>query len=941
MNGASPKLQKFNGWVNVGQEFVAFPHPEQKRIERSLSSCWNLENWEIPKLKDRYFERVLQCFKAKLLFWEKVSAGRDVFLAPIEIARKSIYFGPAVAGELDDMVSFSLRERVMDLTYEDVILESDSNAWGHDYFFPARDLLPWRLPEKKEDIMRLTAEPPDIPAPFIKKFKDEAENYIKRGVERPFLDDIDKLSLFKNSSVFNWEKKKSFTNYASRVGKKIRGTSQLKYKYAWVQKNSCEARSCLVGTPETLYEIKDFHKMFKAIADCPEDLFYAKDVTVGLEEWLTPNKWDNAKFIMSDIKKSGLTYNRHLHDALMEVLHSIYPTWGWDKWIGYKDACFYDPSSDKTFRITNGYGLGMLDCVISFSQAVIYNIWKEEILQDASFDLEGKFWSDDSIVKITSKIMPFEHDHLIEMSRSFNKHLSNYGIVVHDKKPYYSKKGCFLETYGTTYGRNAWDHSKVSQYIGCLYDTLKAPTIFRAKEMFSALMLLMPECLSDWASLALYDITSFWGYEFFEGEADVPFECGGWTFVVSEGINTLLKTVQDLPDRQVYDASVRMMNCPGRRPRYLPLHKANREWIDGLIEIGSEIDLSPFSWRKAARSSLLLDYKANKDVVRIEEGILKARQRHWKASMASHEPIMLEIYNFWDNHRTEGWYLPPLFATKDCSGLSVLIEFPSEKKSTLMNLPERGRAWHYLLSSLGLEDVEVSDPHYTYAGTLDTYFDLMKGLAPSGDDYAHIKCSFMWGYDPERLREALMENYACDLTLKDPRIETDSIFDKVYELVMGEKHKEFVYPLPGTPVMYGSSLHRYSPILWYANSKKVERVIPYAYERLAASGLEKDYCLVQDVALDIQEYIGDKIRIDDVSETSDLRSDDSDYAELPEAAKQHLEYLKVMIRETMSVSTQFQDPEMRGSNPLTSQYASAFDDDDGCEGMGLGFDEDY
>ena len=44
----------------------------------------------------------------------------------------------------------------------------------------------------------------------------------------------------------------------------------------------------------------------------------------------------------------------------------------------------------------DGYGLGFMDCEISFSQAVIFEEWVDD-LPSHGFALEGKFWSDDGV----------------------------------------------------------------------------------------------------------------------------------------------------------------------------------------------------------------------------------------------------------------------------------------------------------------------------------------------------------------------------------------------------------------------------------------------------------------------------------------------------------------------------------------------------------------
>jgi hypothetical protein len=93
LNAATPELNKFNGWITVGEEAIPFPHPEQAKVEKSLTSCYNVKDWEIPVLKDAYFSATLLAFKHKLLFWEEITQGKPRFVQPITVLTKSIFGG--------------------------------------------------------------------------------------------------------------------------------------------------------------------------------------------------------------------------------------------------------------------------------------------------------------------------------------------------------------------------------------------------------------------------------------------------------------------------------------------------------------------------------------------------------------------------------------------------------------------------------------------------------------------------------------------------------------------------------------------------------------------------------------------------------------------------------------------------------------------------------
>jgi hypothetical protein len=330
------------------------------------------------------------------------------------------------------------------------------------------------------------------------------------------LDDLDYLGFFTQTSTFDDPSSKSgrtrHKNYSSRLGKKISSRFPLEFEYIPVQKNAAESRAAVVPSPETLYEIKRFHKMFRAVVNCPEDQYYNPKVLEGLETFLSCGYSHKVGYVMTDIKKSGLTFNRNLHNAIIEVLHEEMPTWGWDLFHDYGGAYVTLPHKQSRTRIKNGYGLGMLDCVISFTQAIVYNMWIDST-DLYGYRLTGKFWSDDSVIKIrTSEDHDIDDEKMESIMSSFNGYAKRIGIVIHDEKPYFSKKGVFLETYGTHY-KDPWDHTKIGQYIGCLFDALKAPSIYRAKEIFAALSMEVPQSLRPWLTTAMDIIIPFWGYE--------------------------------------------------------------------------------------------------------------------------------------------------------------------------------------------------------------------------------------------------------------------------------------------------------------------------------------------------------------------------------------------------------------------------------------------
>jgi len=368
----------------------------------------------------------------------------------VEVARRVFLYGPEFAESIDESAKYTLRE-VTGVDYvppDDV--ETEPDAWGWDYFPPTRGFINWSLPEPN-DIELLFEEPTPLSSRAKVLFKTEFGRCIKSGVSwDPDFDILDAINCMGSTKTYSDKDKKSVSNIeARRLKKKFSLAEQFKLKYVFVQKNQSEGRAAVVSEEKTLPMIKLFHRMFKAVADCPEDEYDNPDVLKGIERYLTSNNWREV-FIMLDLKKSGLTFNRNIFNLLIEVLHENYPTWGWMRFYNYANCEVFHKGVYKP--CTNGFGLGLMDCVVSFVQAVVYRIWVSEMNPFPSgINAEAKFWNDDSVVKITIDRDFPNFDVMEVVSNHFQEYgafMTSLGMNVHLKKPYMSYKGVFLESYG-------------------------------------------------------------------------------------------------------------------------------------------------------------------------------------------------------------------------------------------------------------------------------------------------------------------------------------------------------------------------------------------------------------------------------------------------------------------------------------------------------------
>jgi len=543
--------------------------------------------------------------------------------------------------------------------------------------------------------------------------------------------------------------------------------------------------------------------MFRAVVDCPEDQYHNPKVLEGLEDFLTIGYSRRVGFIMTDIKKSGLTFNRNLHNAIIEVLHEEMPTWGWDLYKDFGDAHVTLPYSKTRHRIKNGYGLGMMDCVISFAQAIVYNMWIDST-DLYGYRLTGKFWSDDSVIKVrSSPDHDIDDEKMNDIMTSFNGFARKIGLVIHDEKPYYSRKGVFLETYGTHY-KDPWDHTKIGQYIGCLFDTLKAPSIYRAKEMFAALSMEVPQNLKPWLTTAMDIIIPFWGYELHKDEIHVPFEMGGWMYSIEDGFNIFCETAQEYDDVPMCELT-KMCLWQHPRKKLLKAHIDHKEWIQNILDLGWDGDPTPHSWRMMAEATLKQDYKSSVEVVDREIKILRSRRNFYEKSKKDRSLTEYgAILAFWKGAKKGGWYLPPRAAVQR-QKLPDIMYKPYKDPTGVSNKISVSRAWLYLTNLRG-GNLKICDPYVEYTSKFDVCSGMLNSI--SGGKHMHLdNIVFLLsnGFTESSLIDKLEEKYGLGSYLKEPgpycQVVKDLILDCM-DLTQGE----YVFPIRGLP---NSVLTRY------------------------------------------------------------------------------------------------------------------------------------
>jgi hypothetical protein len=93
----------------------------------------------------------------------------------------------------------------------------------------------------------------------------------------------------------------------------------------------------------------------------------------------------------------------------------------------------------KTLAMKNDYGLGMMDMVIYFTQAIMFRMLSDLSNLTDAHPMTAKYWSlDDSVIKIEGRNPEF--DVSLESTQELMEKISDYNsrleIVIHQKKMY-------------------------------------------------------------------------------------------------------------------------------------------------------------------------------------------------------------------------------------------------------------------------------------------------------------------------------------------------------------------------------------------------------------------------------------------------------------------------------------------------------------------------
>jgi hypothetical protein len=359
--------------------------------------------------------------------------------------------------------------------------------------------------------------------------------FIKKDQILRNFDDIDAIYLCTNTQGLTYKKglpckEKSYKTRTAQNFPSDIEVDKLRYEISFTTKTADDYR--VIAIADTYTKNLNFitRESTSQINDCKWDIY-------GKPRWDVINylKWNkNDNFIMVDQEKSGWTFPMELMEDYFEVISSMYP--------GYRPFEIYHrifKEKDIQFLIegqwknpVRGFVLGMWDNIMSFILSCIFNIFKEEKINDIS-DLDssqvtGKFWGDDQVIKVQNSD---KQQGYTVMNRWIN-YMTRFGCIINKKKCFMSNYAVLCEVYSPNGPINL---DKGAVWILQPFDSIRGVNTFHRKTLWcsyhstvkSALTWFRYEyrnALLESSEKSLELTRSLIGYEFSPEETRIQFQ---------------------------------------------------------------------------------------------------------------------------------------------------------------------------------------------------------------------------------------------------------------------------------------------------------------------------------------------------------------------------------------------------------------------------------
>lgn len=553
-----------------GVKSVKFNTRSRAILADSWDRSYDLRNWVVPDLEDKPLSLHAERLRLSLIWWsESLPHHMHPVYGPNEIMTRCLHEGPSFAEELSDAWKYGFRLFLGDWS---ALVPPKADSFAPVRFFeevfPASLLIPFEMEDPEDWRLGLQYKPQSNHFP-VDDFKAVVRKNLREGVTLVSPDEFDVSEFARNTKTWVSLTGRNITRteYLHKHRSPVL-TSRWEFKYSPVQKNAEEFRCSVIASPDTLFTMNLAMRQLNQINKSKIDKMGLTD-TSWLPVWLS----GSYTFLMVDQKKCGITFSKDLMRETLDAILEVYP----------KSALSYVRDAldnhtlyvnGQTFHPKRGFGLGMVNELVSFSMACLMELFFNQYPRP----YQGLVFNDDQVIRV-----PFEEspENAYTYFLDWEMFMESAGLEVHPGKSFYAHgAGVFLEEYGH---RSDFCCRKEGKFAMNILYALMAPCISVAKSYVADLSLLEGSDSEEFQSCLEFLINRV-GYEFTYDEVNYPFPIG-WTIHRRSGTYTLF---EELLEETVYQERFINVVAVGNPPRIHekelepPTGKWGGPWFNGL-----------------------------------------------------------------------------------------------------------------------------------------------------------------------------------------------------------------------------------------------------------------------------------------------------------------------------------------------------------------------
>jgi hypothetical protein len=436
----------------------------------------------------------------------------------IEIFERSLTLGPDFNKHLDDLLTYSLRLKGLYHFVPDNIKNIDriNRVTGYQSVFPARCCYPWKLDDPMD--IWFAFDPSKTNEKWTSKFRDKLDELLTKYPNSEPMPEFESIS----------EELKRFTQKKSMSKKTVSHqkildhslyeyTSQGRYRYAGVQKNAYEFRSCGVADVKT---VRTVQRMNKIVLHASMNIPGFDMNEQNLKKTQRERRKRNRYFMMPDLSKAGLTIPKELFKIIEEtfIKHEICS----------KEDHVFDLCTNWTIEIEGveyvperGLPLGQANSIQTLIGCVLGELFRDELMKIGIEISHIGNYNDDMIYIF--KELPDSED----ICDAFADLVSGLGLLLSEKKMFASSGSVYLEDY---YGFDNFECAKTMLEFFPLFSSIYCCNTTMAKAMQAGHYNAMVQTDLDLGSwfLAAKILSPILGYEYFLEEWMIDYKLGGW-----------------------------------------------------------------------------------------------------------------------------------------------------------------------------------------------------------------------------------------------------------------------------------------------------------------------------------------------------------------------------------------------------------------------------